>query len=96
MRSKNTGPQETDPLMVVDSDFKPLASADPTRDMCGHFAVVAAQGEGEGHLAVDNLQTHKVMLLIKAAIVQEQPTLFLCGKPAARRNQCCQCRHNGH
>ena len=75
--------------MVVDSDLEPLAGADPARDVSGHAAVVAAQGVGEGHLTVHNLQTHKVVLLVEATVVQQESVLLLGGKPAATERKGC-------
>lgn len=37
--------------------------------------------EGELNLLLDHLEGHKVMLLIEAPIVQQQPVALLSGKP---------------
>lgn len=53
----------------------------PLGDGQGHGASGITCREGELDLLLDHLEGHKVMLLVEAPIVQQQPITLLGGKP---------------
>lgn len=67
--------------MIMCGDLDPVSGADPSLHVGVHPGVVAAQREHEGHLTLHQLQTHKVVLLVEATVVQQQTILLLSGKP---------------
>lgn len=70
----------TYPKIVINRNSVPLPIADSSLSGCGYRGDNATGGEGESNLAVDDLQSDEVMLLVVAAIVEDQSVGLRGGK----------------
>lgn len=61
----------THPIVVVNGDRVPLSVVHAPRQGGGHAGGGSAQAEREHHGTAHHLQSHKVVLLVVAAIVQK-------------------------
>ena len=69
------------PVEVVDAHLVPVAVADPRLNFDRDPADFRAEGEREAQLTFDDLQRHEVVLLVVAAIVQQDGVTLSRRKP---------------